>query len=66
MITLKRCDWRGMRHAWKRGKENDTFWWETPKERNHLEHLGLRGSALSKLMLKKVDGRFGPDSSVLR
>jgi len=36
------------------------------KERNHLEYLGLREIVLSKLILKKMDDSYGPDSSVSR
>jgi hypothetical protein len=61
-----KCDWRDMRHPWKRGYEIERFWSETLKERNHLKYLDLHRKALSKLILKKVDGSFGQYSSPSR
>jgi hypothetical protein len=30
-----------MWHAWDRRKKCTRFWWESPKERDHLEDLGV-------------------------
>jgi hypothetical protein len=38
---------------------------ETPKERAHLEDLGIDGRVLLKLILKKYERRQGLDSSGL-
>jgi alpha-glucosidase (family GH31 glycosyl hydrolase) len=32
-----------MGHAWERGETCTEFWWESPKERDHLEDLGVDG-----------------------
>jgi hypothetical protein len=30
-----------MWHAWERKGKYTRFWWESQKERHHLEHLGV-------------------------
>ena len=37
----------GMGHAWGRGEVCTQFWWETLKEKYHLEDLGIH-----KIILK--------------
>jgi len=32
-----------MWHVWERGEINTGFWWETRKETDHLENLGVMG-----------------------
>jgi hypothetical protein len=34
---------RGMWHAWERREKCTKFWWESPKERDHLEDQGVGG-----------------------
>jgi alpha-glucosidase (family GH31 glycosyl hydrolase) len=35
-----------MWHAWERRKKCTVFWWESQKERNHLEDQGVDGSRM--------------------
>jgi hypothetical protein len=32
-----------MWHAWERGKRVEGFWWESPKEKDHLKDQGEDG-----------------------
>jgi alpha-glucosidase (family GH31 glycosyl hydrolase) len=32
-----------MWHAWERGETCTEFWWESPKEKDHLEDQGVDG-----------------------
>jgi alpha-glucosidase (family GH31 glycosyl hydrolase) len=32
-----------MWHAWERGETCTGFWWESPKEKDHLEDQGVDG-----------------------
>jgi hypothetical protein len=43
-IKSRRMMWRDMWHAWD-GRGNCTgFWWDSPKERGHLEDQGVDGT----------------------
>jgi hypothetical protein len=48
-----------MWHAWERRKKCTRFWWESPKERDHLEDQGAGGKMGSEWIL----GRCGLDST---
>jgi hypothetical protein len=37
-----------MWHAWERGEKCTEFWWERPKEKDHLEQQGVDGRMGSK------------------
>jgi hypothetical protein len=45
-----------MWHAWERGETCTGFWWESPKEKYHLEHQGVDGSMGSKWTLGRLVG----------
>jgi hypothetical protein len=36
-----------------RGEVNTGFWWKTPRERDHLEDLGVDGRIILKWTFKK-------------
>jgi hypothetical protein len=38
------------------GEVRTWFWWEDPRERDHLEELGIDGWIILKCVLKKLDG----------
>jgi hypothetical protein len=40
-IKSRRMRWAGMWHTWERGGKYTVFWWESPKERDHLKDLGI-------------------------
>jgi hypothetical protein len=45
---------QSMWHAWERKEENCTrFWWESPKERDHLEDQGVGGKMGSEWNLRR-------------
>jgi hypothetical protein len=46
---------RGMWHAWERGQTCTGFWWESPKEKDHLEDEGVDGKMGSKWTLGGVE-----------
>jgi alpha-glucosidase (family GH31 glycosyl hydrolase) len=35
-----------MWHAWERGETCTGFWWESPKEKDHLKDQGVDGSKM--------------------
>jgi len=39
------------------------FWWRHPKETDRLEDLGIDGRIMLKLILQKITGRCGLDTS---
>jgi hypothetical protein len=41
-----------MWHAWERGETCKGFWWESPKEKDHLKDKGVDGRMGSKLTLE--------------
>jgi hypothetical protein len=45
-----------MWHAWERGETCTGFGWEIPKERDHLEDLGIDGRMGSKWTLGRLVG----------
>jgi hypothetical protein len=47
---------RGMWHAWERREKRTKFWWESPKERDHLEDQGIGGKMGSLWILGRLAG----------
>jgi hypothetical protein len=45
-----------MWHAWERGETCTGFWWESPKEIDHLKDQGIDGSVGSKWALGRLVG----------
>jgi hypothetical protein len=45
-----------MWHAWDRGETCTGFWWESPKEKDHLEDQGVGGRMGSKWILERLVG----------
>jgi hypothetical protein len=43
-----------MWHTWERGEMCTGFWWENPKEKDHLEDCGVYG----KMGLEWIVGRW--------
>jgi hypothetical protein len=39
---------QSMWHAWERREKCTRFWWENPKERDHLENQGVGGKVVSE------------------
>jgi len=52
-----------MWHAWERRENCTRFWWESPKERDHLEDQGVGGRMGSEWILGRLAGRCGLDST---
>jgi hypothetical protein len=48
-----------MWHAWDRGETLTGFWWESPKEKDHLKHQGIDGRMGSKWTLERLLGGGG-------
>jgi hypothetical protein len=44
-----------MQHAWKRREKCTRFWWESQKERYHLEDQGVGGKMGSEWILERLD-----------
>jgi hypothetical protein len=45
-----------MWHTWDRGEMCTGFWWESPKEKDHLKDQGIDGRMGSKWTLRRVAG----------
>jgi hypothetical protein len=61
-ITSRRMRWAG--HVARMGEERGTgFWWESPKERDHLEDQGVYGRMGSELILGRLAWGCGFDST---
>jgi hypothetical protein len=45
-----------MWHAWERGETCTGFWWESPKEKDHLKTEGVDGRMGSKYTLGRLAG----------
>jgi hypothetical protein len=51
-----------MWHAWERGETCRGFWWESPKEKDHLKDQGVDGKMGSKWNLGTLVGVCAVDS----
>jgi hypothetical protein len=45
-----------MWHAWEREEKCTGFWWESPKESDHLEHTGIDGRMGLEWILGRLPG----------
>jgi hypothetical protein len=43
-----------MWHAWERGEMYTGFWWESPKEKDHLKDQGVDGRMRVKMDLREI------------
>jgi len=50
------CDVYTAPNVWKTGKVHTGFWWETLRERDCLEYLGVDGRILLKRIFNKWNG----------
>jgi hypothetical protein len=48
-----------MWHAWERGEKCTGFWWESPKEKDHLQDQGVDRRLGSKRTLGRLAGERG-------
>jgi hypothetical protein len=53
-VKSRRMRGRGMWHAWERRGKCTRFWWESPKERDHLEDQGVGGKRGSERILGRL------------
>jgi hypothetical protein len=42
-VKSRRMRWAGMWYAWEKREKCTRFWWESPKERDHLEDQSVGG-----------------------
>jgi hypothetical protein len=54
--------WAG--HVARTGEERKVFWWESPKERDHLEDCGIDGRMGSEWVLTEIGWRCGVNLAV--
>jgi hypothetical protein len=54
---------RDMWHAWERREKCTRFWWESPRERDHLEDQGVGGKMGSEWILGRLAWGGGLDST---
>jgi hypothetical protein len=52
-----------MWHAWERRERCTRFWWESPKERDHLEDQGVGEKMGSEWILGRLAWGCGLDST---
>jgi hypothetical protein len=45
-----------MWHEWERREKCTRFWWQSPKERDHLEDQGVDGKMRSEWILGRLAG----------
>jgi hypothetical protein len=55
-IKARRVRWANMWHAWGRGETCAASWFESPRERDHLEDGGVDGKMESKWTLGRLIG----------
>jgi hypothetical protein len=59
----RRMGWAGHVARMGRGETCKGFWWESPKEKDHLEDEGVDGRMGSKWILGRLVGGCGVDSA---
>jgi hypothetical protein len=47
---------QGIKHAWERREMCTRFWWESQKERDHLEEQGIDGKMGPEWILGRLAG----------
>jgi hypothetical protein len=52
-----------MWHAWERREKCTRFWWESPRESDHLEDQGVDGKMGSEWILGRLASGCGLDST---
>jgi len=55
-----------MWRVWGRGEAYTGFWWGNPRERDHLEDLGIDGKIILRWIFRKLDVGARTGSSWLR
>jgi hypothetical protein len=50
-----------MYHLWGREEVHAGLWWETLRERDHLEDPGIDGFIIARRIFRKWDGWHGLD-----
>ena len=65
VIKWRRMRWAGHVARMGRGEVRTGFWWGSPRERDHLEDLGVDRKVILELIFRKWDVRAWTGSSWL-